>query len=157
VGAKGRIWAWLGVLALLGVLGAFMSTVDIATDYAYYCQDTGSRHGYRVWWNGARTRVWYRASPLEEFMKKEYPRVRGGNWMVYAATGKNFLGQPVMFTDFRAVSGAFFLKDEAARAWIAHHSKAEVRALYDSLAASNPTSADAIVKKINDEVATYKH
>ena len=155
MGAKKGLLPWVvGVLAL-GVLGTFTYPVVISTDYAFYCENTGSRKGFRVWWNGEQARHWYKASPLEEFMKKEYPGVFSPRWKRYAGTGKNVFGQSQMFTNYGTVGGTLFLKDGTARAWIAHHSKKEVRALYDSLLTRDRAAADAIVKKINDEVATY--
>ncbi len=140
---------------MLGVLGLVMDRVSISTDYGYVCENTGSRYGYRVWWNGARARDWYRVSPLEEFMKAEFPGVLKHRWTSYNGTGKNFYGSSISF-GHGAPGAALNLKDETARAWIAHHTKQEVRALYDTLASGDRDAADAIVKLINAGVATSR-
>jgi hypothetical protein len=143
----------VGVL-VLGVLGLVMYDVRVYTDRAYICENTGSRSGFREWPNGARTRQWYRVSPLEEFMEKEYQGVMRHRWTSFAGTGKNLIGTPRSF-GHGAPGAALNLKDAFAEAWIAHHSKQEVRALYDTLASGDRAAADAIVKKVNDEVAAY--
>ncbi|MEX2243083.1 MAG: hypothetical protein WD716_04460 [Fimbriimonadaceae bacterium] len=154
MGAKKGLLPWVAGMLALGVLGLVLYEVSLHTDRAYVCENTGSHIGFREWPNGARTRPWYRVSPLEEFMKKQYPGVMRHRWTSYAGTGKNVIGTPRSF-GHGSPGAVLHLKDETAEAWIANHSETEVRALYDSLATSNPTTADAIVKKINDEVSTY--
>ena len=71
--------------------------VQVCRDWAFICENTGSRKGYREWNNGRRSGHWYRESRLEQFMRKEHPSDLVNRWTSYAGTGKDLFGQPTLF------------------------------------------------------------
>lgn len=79
----------VAVIGVLLVLPAF----EVCTDYAYVCENTGSRKGHREWFFGLHTGAWDYQSPLDTFMQQTHPDQLEHRWMSYAGTGKNILGQ----------------------------------------------------------------
>lgn len=79
----------VAVIGVLLVLPAF----EVCTDYAYVCENTGSRKGHREWFFGRKSHVWYYRSPLELFMQQTHFDLLEHRWMSYAGTGKNIFGQ----------------------------------------------------------------
>jgi hypothetical protein len=67
------------------------------TEFAYVCENTGSRKGHREWFFGRKTHVWYYRSPLELFMQQTHPEHLEHRWMSYAGTGKNLFGQSMSY------------------------------------------------------------
>lgn len=146
------LWKWgVGALAL-GLLGVLAYPVVLYTDRTYYCENTGSRYGYRVWWNGARARDWFKASPLERYLEAEAPGRLRNQWHPISSAGKNFLGQTVM-RGCGPAGGTLFLKPEIAQDWIDRSDKADVLAFYDALLAGDMQADGALVFGIMDDVA----
>ena len=91
---------WRVALAIALVAGtAFVvgCGVQVCRDWAFICENTGSHKGYRQWCIGLQSGRWYRESRLEQFMRKEHASGLANRWTSYAGTGKNILGQPVLF------------------------------------------------------------
>jgi hypothetical protein len=147
--------ASLAVVVVLCGIGLLAYGVPVATDYAYVCENTGSRYGYRVWWTGARANDWYKPSPLEDFMRAEYPGVVRHRWTSYAGTGKNVVGESISF-GHGAPGPAYRLTRLDMATWISRHSRDEVRALYDTLASGNRAAAGSMIDQIEREVDDYR-
>ncbi len=96
-----RRWMkWRAALVIVLVaIGVFIGglSVQVCRDWAFICENTGSRQGYRQWCIGLQSSHWYRESRLEQLMRKEHPSELANRWTSYAGTGKNILGQSVRF------------------------------------------------------------
>jgi len=94
-------WVMWGatLLVALVVIALFIGGlwIPVCRDWAFICENTGSRKGYRQWCIGLRSAPWYRESRLELFMRKEHPAELANRWTSYAGTGKNILGRPILF------------------------------------------------------------
>jgi hypothetical protein len=149
-------WDWLWRIvagaAVLCVAGVLAYPAVLYTDRSYYCENTGSRHGFRVWPNGAVTGRWSKTSPLEQFVAAESPGRLKHEWRSISHVGKNFLGRSVM-RGCGPVGGTLFLKPEIAQAWIDRSEKATVLALYDALLASDMQADTVLVQGVEDAVA----
>jgi hypothetical protein len=86
-----RLFLFCAVLSLLPL--AALLPIWVRTDWAFICENTGSRYGYTEWRSGGRTANWYKASPLEEFLKEKHPEKLQHRWTSYAGTGKNIFGK----------------------------------------------------------------
>ena len=74
------------------VVALWASTMLIAvTDRAYICENTGSRKGYREWFFGAHTNLWYRKSELERFMEVAHPILLKHRWTSYMGNGRSLI------------------------------------------------------------------
>jgi len=87
-----RRWAiWIVVITLLGT-ALWAATMLIAyTDREYICENTGSRKGFREWFYGAKTNVWYQESELERFLKSDHPEMLRHRWTSYRGTGRSLI------------------------------------------------------------------
>jgi hypothetical protein len=63
-------------------------------DWAYICENTGSRKGHRSWPLGFQTGAWYEQSALETFILKRYPAELKYRWTSYQRTGKDIVNLP---------------------------------------------------------------
>jgi hypothetical protein len=96
----GRPMKWyvaltVALIAIVAFIGA--SSVQVCRDWAFICENTGSHKGYRQWCIGLQSGHWYRESQLEQFMRKEHSSELANRWTSYSGTGKNILGQVVLF------------------------------------------------------------
>jgi hypothetical protein len=82
-------------VVIAAVIAGF--SVQVCRDWAFICENTGSHKGYRQWCVGLRSGHWYRESRLEQFMRKQHPAELVNRWTSYSGTGKNVLGQPILF------------------------------------------------------------
>jgi hypothetical protein len=74
------------------LVALWASTMLIAvTDRAYICENTGSRKGYREWFFGAHTNLWYRKSELERFMEVAHPNLLKHRWTSYMGNGRSLI------------------------------------------------------------------
>ena len=88
---KRRWITWIVVVILLGSM-LWAATMLIAyTDRAYICEDTGSRKGFREWFYGAKTNVWYQESELECFLESDHPEMLRHRWTSYGGTGRSLI------------------------------------------------------------------
>lgn len=69
----------------------------VCRDFAFICENTGSRKGYREWFFGLETGHWYTKSSLEIYMQKNYPAELQNRWTCNAGTGKNIFGASILF------------------------------------------------------------
>ena len=81
----------LGLIVLAFAIFFAGSVVEICRDWAFVCEYTGSRQGYREWLFGVRTGAWYRESALEAFLRAEYPGELDHKWTSYMGTGRGLL------------------------------------------------------------------
>ena len=129
------------------LLGALFSPVY--RDWAYICENTGSRKGHREWFLGYTTGHWYQKSALEEFVQREFPGELHQRWTSYAGTGKNALGRPVLFGHGRP--GAILcLRTEFFDRYVAQLSRTEKKALYDLLSSDQQERIREEVEKAFD-------
>jgi hypothetical protein len=93
------LMTWVAVLGAVSIAVIFLGglSAQVCRDYAFICENTGSQKGCRQWRFGLQSGHWYRESRLEQFMRKEHPSEFANRWTSYAGTGKNILGQPVLF------------------------------------------------------------
>jgi len=146
-------YSLLAVAALATAVVAF--NIQVCRDWAFICENTGSRKGYRQWTLGPKTGHWYKRSPLEEFIAKEFPDSLAHRWTSYAGTGKNVFGTPVLFGHGRP--GAIYRFDrEIQGEWIARNPAAEVKRLYDLLVSDDQDAIQDRIMNIWDEVLAYK-
>jgi len=143
-------------LAIIGLgVGLVMFNIQVCRDWAFICENTGSRKGYRHWIFGPETGHWYKQSPLEEFVTRDEPDALVHRWTSYAGTGKNIFGVPILHGHGRP--GAMYRFDhEIQSRWIEHNPPEEVRELYDLLVSDDQ---DVIEKRITDiweEVLEYE-
>ena len=132
------------IVILFGVVTLIAMTIlPVYQDWAFNCEKTGSRKGYREWFCGTKTGHWYKESKLEEFMKTNYPDVLSYRWVSYAGEGKNIFGK-LLFSGHGRPELAHLRYDFLNR-YVEHINDQEKRKLYDLFA-----SADA--KRIKDEV-----
>ena len=66
-------------------------------DWAFVCENTGSRKGYREWFFGLQTGAWYEPTSVETFIIKEHPDALQHRWTSYAGTGKNIYGGKLLY------------------------------------------------------------
>lgn len=133
------------IVILVGVVTLIFMTIGPAyRDWAFICENTGSRKGYRAWFLGLKTGHWYKESKLEEFMKTNYPDILSYRWASYAGTGKNIFGTPVLFGHDRPELA--HLRYDFLNRYVEQIEDEEKRKLYDLF-----TGAD--VQRIKDEVS----
>jgi hypothetical protein len=86
------------ITIILAGVAAFvvMSVGPVYRDWAFICENTGSRKGNREWFMGLNTRHWYEESKLERFMKTNYPDDLSYRWVSYEGTGRNIFGTAVL-------------------------------------------------------------
>jgi hypothetical protein len=85
----------VALVASIAFIGGL--SVQVCRDWAFICENTGSHKGYREWPFGLRSGHWYHESRLEQFMRKEHASELANRWTSYSGTGKNIVGQPVLF------------------------------------------------------------
>lgn len=149
-----RRWLWVAIVAVpvLAVAGILLQGVVVYRDFAFVCENTGSRHGYRVGLFGNRSNDWYKASPLEEFVKREAPAALEHRWTSYAGTGKNLWGDSILFG--HGAPGALLdVKYETLSVWISDNDRQDVLGLYESFRDSSPAESREIVEWVNIEAA----
>ncbi|MBN2476542.1 MAG: hypothetical protein JXB62_18150 [Pirellulales bacterium] len=144
------ITAAVAVVVVAGVLPA----VQVCRDWAYICENTGSRKGYRQWPFGLKTGEWYESSPLEQFLQSQEPGALVHRWTNYAGTGRNLWGGAMLLGHGRP-GAVWGLDHETQRRWIERHDATEVRELYELLVSDDEAQIEKRVHEIGQEV--YKH
>ena len=138
-------------LAVLAVLLLAVFGVWVCRDWAFVCEHTGSRKGYRQWRLGLKTGHWTRKSPLEAFVASQEPGAIVHQWTSYAGTGKSLLGLSVSYGHGRP-GPVFRLDHDIQRAWIEKNDAATVRALYDLLVSGNEAEIEERVIAVCNEI-----
>ncbi|MHC4145671.1 MAG: hypothetical protein ACYSWW_23625 [Planctomycetota bacterium] len=130
-------------------------SVQAYRDWAFVCENTGSRKGYRQWRFGPKTGHWYKKSPLEDFIQSEAPDALVHRWTSYAGTGKNIFGMTMLYGHGRP--GAILRHNhEIQRQWIVKNDATTVRQFYDLLVADDQKKLEKRVMDIWEEVLNYE-
>jgi hypothetical protein len=135
----------LGIIALLAVCG--LCPIQVRTDYAFICENTGSRYGFTKWRHGGQTGNWYQMSPLEDFMKRNHPDRLTHKWTSYAGTGKTLFGRNVSFGHGRP-GPILFLDNRSFTEYMAKIPDAEKLRLYETFSSGDRAAASLAVDKI---------
>ena len=142
------------VIFCLAVTFVLLS-VQAYRDWAFICENTGSRNGYRQWPFGLKTGHWYKKSPLEEFIQSEAPDALVYRWTSCAGTGKNIFGMTILRG--HGWPGAIRRLDhEIQRKWIEKNDAATVRQFYDLLVSDDQEKLEKRVMDIYEEVLNYE-
>ena len=122
----------IGVVLFLALI-IFLLGFQAYRDFAFICDHTGSREGYREWRFGVTTNRRYKKSPLEDFMQKNYPDILEHRWVLCSKTGRNIFGMKTLIAcGFPgAITG---LQHEPLEEWIQMSDPEEVLGLYQLLA-----------------------
>ncbi len=142
-----KISVWLIVFVLMLVL----FSVRAYQDWAYICENTASRKGYRVWWGGWESGHWYQASALELFMREHYPNELTHRWTSYAGTGKNIFGFVLLRSHGRP-GPILGLRPDTLTEYFSMIDNPQKKALYDLFARGDKQAIDAEVEKIFEQV-----
>ncbi len=140
----------LGIAALLAICCLY--PIRVRTDYAFICENTGSRYGFTKWRYGGQTGNWYRMSPLEDFMKRNHPERLTHRWTSYAGTGRTLLGVNVSFGHGRP-GPILFLDNEVLAQYMAKISDTEKLRLYETFSGGDKAAASVAVDTIYATVA----
>jgi hypothetical protein len=145
------LWHVLLALTAIIVVSAVLSGVQVCRDWAFVCENTGSRKGHRQWAFGPTTGYWYEKSPLEEFMESQQPDALAHRWTSYSGTGRNAFGRPVLHGHGRP--GAMLrLNHDILRQWIDKQDPATVLELYDLLVSDDEAEIEKRITNIWEEV-----
>lgn len=132
------------------IIFLLLPTVQVYRDWAFICENTGSRNGYRQWLFGLKTGYWYERSPMEEFIQSEAPDALIHRWTSFAGTGKNVFGKSILFGHGRP--GAIIQLDhEVLRKWIRKNDTETVRQFYDLLVSDKQKEIEKQVMEIWQE------
>jgi len=125
--------------------------IQVCRDWAFVCENTGSKKGNREWIFGLKTGHWYIASPLEGFMRKHAVHVVSHRWTSYAGTGKTMIGR-VGVRGHGRPGVILQLDHEILEKWIEKHDASEVRRLYDLFVSDNQTEIEVKIRNMLEEV-----
>jgi hypothetical protein len=134
------------VMALLLAVG-FLCPIQVRTDYAFICENTGSRYGFTKWRYGGQTGKWYQMSPLEDFMKRNHPDRLIHKWTSYAGTGKTLLGRNVSFGHGRP-GPILFLDNKVLAEYLGRISDTEKLRLYEMFSSGDRAAVSRAVDTI---------
>ena len=143
------------VAAIVGLaaMALVLAPLQVCRDWAFVDRNTGARKGYREWFLGFRTGVWYRETALETFMRAKFPREFRQEWISYAGTGRNAFGTALLYGHGRPGS-IMLLKPEMIDEYCGQVSESENKQLYDGLASGErdriQKTVDALVQKVID-------
>ena len=129
--------------------------VQVCRDWAFICENTGSRQGYRQWPFGLKTGHWNKTSPLEDFIQSEAPDALVHRWTSCAGTGKNIFGRAILFGHGRP-GAVIRLHNGILRMWIEKNDAATVRQFYDLLVSDDQEKLKKRVMDISEEVLNYE-
>jgi len=142
----------MAILAILYFLGNF----QVCREWAFICENTGSRKGHIEWFFGKRTAYWYEQSVFEDFMQKNYPDINiEHRWTSYTGTGRNIFGMALL--DGHGRPGVIMdIPPEMLDEWIQTSEPERVRELYE-LMVSDKT--EDVKKQRIDEIVeeVFKH
>jgi len=137
-----------------GTIYVLVTNAVVCRDWAFICENTGSRKGHRDWQTGPRGNEWYRRSALEAFMLDHHPGDLSHRWTNYAVTGKTLFGAAVAHE--HAQPGPILqLNLSALDVWVRHNPPEAVRKLYALFASADQAAIAPRVDAILAEVAGY--
>ncbi len=145
------LYVAIGAFAVVTVYALVMN-VTVCRDWAYICENTGSRKGHRQWRTGPKANEWYRRSALERVMKENCPGDLTHRWTNYATTGKTLCGKAVSYEHERPGPVTQLGLVEIDQ-WVKQHSPEEARQLHNTLASGDPAAIQATVDAVLAEVA----
>ena len=130
-------------------------SIEMYRDWAFICENTGSRNGYRQWIFGPKTGHWQKTSPLEEFIQSRKPDALVHRWTSYAGSGKNVFGTPM--SRVHGHPGAILhLDHKIQQRWIDKNDTTSVHELYELLVSDDEEQIDKRIRDIWDEVLNYE-
>lgn len=138
--------ALTAAVIILVVLFVVSFTSVAYRDWAFICENTGSRKGYRAWFFGLHTSHWYHASELERFIDQQFPKELEHRWTSYAGTGRNIYGAKLLFGHGRP-GPIYQVREQDLNKWFTTLSLADKKAFYDLLVQDN---REAIKHKVNE-------
>lgn len=152
-GTKKRI-----VLAILGVgtvlaLFAFTFASVAYRDWAFICENTGSRKGYREWFFGLQTRHWDNPSAIETFMEDKFPDTLEHRWTSYAGTGRNVFGVKFLYGHSRP-GPVIYVSQDMLDKWFTQLADDQKKAFYDLLVSGDYQAVKQKVESIYDDLST---
>jgi len=150
--SPGRKGLKITLLAMVGCAGVALAVVQVlefqvCRDWAFICENTGSRKGHREWFLGWESADWYKESELERFMKADYPSQLQYRWTSYAGTGKNIFGMRILSGHGRP-GPILLLHQEMLNAYVRRLDAAGRKALYELLASGDESRVEREVERI---------
>lgn len=147
-------WIVSGITALL-ILGGVLFFVEAYRVRGFVDENTGSMKGCHAWPFGIETHKWYKESPLETFMRKEYPADLRQEWTPYQGDMRNIYGIRLGWGHGRPslVKELCIWEPENMAPWFAHASNADKKKLYDALVAQD----EAEVKRFSELIQWADH
>lgn len=139
----------------LTVLTALSYSVEVATDYAFVCENTASTHGYREWAFGLRSHAWYRESVLESFLRNRTHTPIVHRWTNCAGTGKNIFGSSISFGHGRPGGALLLSYAGVLDTYFEGRRDSEIVDLYRFLCKADKSASEIRCRKIwNDAMDT---
>jgi hypothetical protein len=145
---KRRIGVLIAGLGIIGFLLVF--PLQVCRDWGFVCENTGSHKGYREWRSGIRSGEWYHESRLEQFVRQHYPAELKNRWTSYEGTGRNILGQPVLFGHGDPRLGMIMMTKRVFDRYVDTLDDAAKLNLYHVLVSGDQQAIQAEEKKIAD-------
>ena len=140
----------LSTVALVTGLAFLFAVQHVAyTEKAFVCENSGSRMGYREWFNSARTDAWHEKSAVETFMQTRYPAQFTNRWTSYMGTGHSIYGHRLSYGHGRPgpIKG---VKTEVLNAWFKTLPDSDKKAFYDLLVGNDTKVIGAKAMTISD-------
>jgi hypothetical protein len=140
------------VAAIIIVAFIFMLLpLVVYRDWAFMCENTASRKGYREWFWGTQTGQWYKQSAVEKFMLEKFPQDLKHRWTSYAGTGHNIFGTTVLYGHARP--GAIkYVDQDFLNEWFTPLNDAEKKQFYDLLLSDDQEAIKQKVLSISDKI-----
>jgi hypothetical protein len=135
----------VAAMALVAVLA--LLPLQVCRDWAFVCENAGSQKGYRQWFTGHRTGQWYQESHLERFMEEQHPGMLQHQWVSCSGTGKNILGQAILFGHGRPAQ-AVMLDLAAFDRYVDSLDDVGKLSLYQTLASGQHSEIEAHMEKV---------
>jgi hypothetical protein len=141
-----RVLALIAGVVILVVLFLVSDSFVAYRDWAFICENTGSRMGYRAWFFGLHTSHWYHASEVETFIEHQFPKELVHRWTSYAGTGRNIYGAKLLFGHGRP-GPIYQVREQDLNKWFTTLSPAEKKAFYNLLVHDD---REAVKDKVNE-------
>jgi len=144
------------LLVLVGVAAALLIfclcfTFVFYRDWAFICENTGSRKGYREWCFGHQTGRWYQHSAVEIFMQEKFPDELKHRWTSYAGTGRNIFGVKLLYGHGRP-GPLIQISQDRLNEWFAPLPDTEKKAFSELLVNADDKTIDEKIESIYDDL-----
>jgi hypothetical protein len=147
----------VALFAIVLLLAILAGPLAIYVDYAFICENTGSRRGHREWVLGTaglplglKTRRWYWESPLETFIRNKYPQDLDHRWTSYAGTGRDIYGLVVMRAHGRP--GPILSFTRIIPMWVTNSTDVEKKRLYDTFRTADKNAIRTATTEIENRL-----